>query len=321
MGEPKISVIVPVYGVEAYMEQCARSLMEQTLDDMEFVFVDDATTDLSMAVLERVLDDYPERREQVVIVHHETNLGLPAARRTGIEHAKGEYIAHVDSDDWIDSTMLATLYEEAERQQADIAVCDWVEADGMTRKRNEGCYKGDVRVFFENMLLNKHIWSVCNKIVKRSLYDNDIVYPRWGMGEDLVLCTQLVMRTKRIAYVAQPLYYYRVNKESMSRMKTLDVCVKQFEQVSENVQIVLRMLDPERLSLRGQGGRLYLQYHALTVLYPLVGIEQYYRLFRDYYPSFGRTLISNPYIGWEIKVRYVATLLHWYPLPKYRVKA
>ena len=95
---PKVSVLVPVYGVEKYIERCARSLFEQTLDDMECIFVDDCTPDDSMQVLVKILSEYPRRKEQVKIIHHETNQGLPAARQSGLKIATGEYIAHCDSD-------------------------------------------------------------------------------------------------------------------------------------------------------------------------------------------------------------------------------
>ena len=98
---PKVSVIVPVYGVEKYIERCARSLFEQTLDDMEFIFVDDCTKDESIEVLKRVIDLYPVRKDQVKIIHHAVNKGLSRARETGVNAATGDYIGHCDSDDWV----------------------------------------------------------------------------------------------------------------------------------------------------------------------------------------------------------------------------
>ena len=99
MHNPKVSIIVPIYGVEHFIERCARSLFEQTLDGIEFIFVNDSTPDNSISILLRVLEDYPNRQNQVRIVQHEVNKGLPFARQTGIRLAKGEYIAHCDSDD------------------------------------------------------------------------------------------------------------------------------------------------------------------------------------------------------------------------------
>ena len=115
-----VSVIVPVYKVEAFIGRCIRSLMEQTLREVEFIIVDDCSPDRSIAVAEAVMQNYPERHAQVHLIHHEVNKGLPAARNTGLAVAKGEYVFHCDSDDFIEPVMLEKLYDEAKRQDADI---------------------------------------------------------------------------------------------------------------------------------------------------------------------------------------------------------
>ena len=121
----KVSVVIPVYGVEQFVGRCVRSLMEQTLDSVEFIFVDDATLDGSMGEIEKAIAHYPSRASQVRILHHEHNLGLPAARNTGLHEATGEYIFHCDSDDYVEPDMLEKLYETAEEKQADFVWCDW----------------------------------------------------------------------------------------------------------------------------------------------------------------------------------------------------
>ena len=87
---PKVSVIVPVYGVEKYIERCARSLFEQTLDDIEYIFVDDCSPDRSIEILNQVIGEYPGRKDQVQIIHHASNQGLALARQTGLKAATGE---------------------------------------------------------------------------------------------------------------------------------------------------------------------------------------------------------------------------------------
>ena len=99
---PKVSVVIPVYGVEKYIERCARSLFEQTLDDIEYIFVNDCTKDRSIDILNEVINDYPARKQQIRIVHHKENKGLPFARQSGWQVATGEYVANCDSDDWVD---------------------------------------------------------------------------------------------------------------------------------------------------------------------------------------------------------------------------
>ena len=99
---PKVSVIIPVYGVEKYIEKCARSLFEQTLDDIEYLFVDDCTPDKSVDILKHILEEYPHRKSQVVIHRMEQNSGQAVVREWGVKNAKGDFIIHCDSDDWVD---------------------------------------------------------------------------------------------------------------------------------------------------------------------------------------------------------------------------
>ena len=111
-GKVKVSVIVPVYKVETFIVRCAESLLSQTMEDAEFIFVDDASPDGSMRLLEECIAMHPERHDRVKILRHERNRGLPAARNTGMAAASGEYIYHCDSDDFADACMLEKLYAQ-----------------------------------------------------------------------------------------------------------------------------------------------------------------------------------------------------------------
>ena len=122
----KVSVIIPVYKVEAFIERCARSLFEQTLkEDVEFIFVDDASPDYSISNIHQCLNDYPERKQQTKILVHSQNQGLPSARNTGLQVASGKYVFHCDSDDYLDGGALELMYAAAEQSQADMVWCDW----------------------------------------------------------------------------------------------------------------------------------------------------------------------------------------------------
>lgn len=111
---PKVSVIIPVYGVERYIEQCARSLFSQTMrDGIEYIFVDDCSPDKSIEILEDILREYPHREPQVKIIRHTENQGIGGTRRTGVKNATGEYIIHCDSDDWVEPDMYEMLYGKA----------------------------------------------------------------------------------------------------------------------------------------------------------------------------------------------------------------
>lgn len=122
--QPKVSVIVPIYNVEKYIERCVRSLMEQTLDDIEYIFVNDATPDRSMEVLNRVIDEYPQRKPYVTIFTHENNKGQSSARNLGIKNSTGKYIFFVDSDDEISIKAIESLYNIAEENNSGLVIAD-----------------------------------------------------------------------------------------------------------------------------------------------------------------------------------------------------
>ena len=124
---PKLSVIVPIYGVEKYIERCARSLFEQTLEDIEYIFIDDCTLDKSIGILKRLIEEYrtslKEKNYSVTIEKMPKNTGLPGVRKYGIQLATGEYVIHCDSDDWVDFDMYRLMYEKAKADDADVVSC------------------------------------------------------------------------------------------------------------------------------------------------------------------------------------------------------
>src|SRR5690554_2984658 len=119
MDTPILSVIVPIYNVEKQIKRCSISLFEQSFQNMEYIFVNDCSSDKSMEILNEVIDTYPEKKKQIVIINHDTNKGLSAARSSGIQLAKGEYIAHCDSDDWIDTDMYELMMNSIIKEKSD----------------------------------------------------------------------------------------------------------------------------------------------------------------------------------------------------------
>lgn len=163
---PKISIIILLYDVANYIERCARSLFEQTLDDMEFIFVDDASPDDSIQILQETLSHYPQRKSQVHIIYHDSNLGLTAARNSGLEMATIDFIANCDSDDYISCNMYKSLYEKAIQEKADVVYCDFF----MAYSSHNECYK---TLDEDKKILGRYLsqgWSVLwNMIISREL--------------------------------------------------------------------------------------------------------------------------------------------------------
>ena len=127
---PKVSVIIPVYAVEKYIERCARSMFEQTLDDIEYLFVDDCTPDRSIEIFRQVLEKSPHRKSQVTIHRMEQNSGQAVVRKWGMQNATGEYIIHCDSDNWVEVDMYRSMYEKAIEEDADVVICDHAISNG-----------------------------------------------------------------------------------------------------------------------------------------------------------------------------------------------
>ena len=233
--QPLVSVIVPVYGVEEYIGQCARSILAQTYPHLECIFVNDGTPDRSMEILSDVVKEFPERN--VVVVNKE-NGGLPRARWSGLEVATGEYIMHVDSDDWLEPDAAARLVEEALRLDADLVYCDfWKEYGHRHKLDHERTYTVQDKARWMKRLYDNgaygYVWC---KFARRSLYQ-DMFVPRFNMHEDIVFSTQLIWRASRISQLSVPLIHYRrTNSSSATRVakakrriqsarNILDLCV------------------------------------------------------------------------------------------------
>lgn len=208
---PQVSVIVPIYNVEKYIERCVRSLFEQTLEDIEFIFVNDCTPDNSMAILEKVMKDYPERERQVKITHHLKNQGLPVARNSGMALATGEYIVHCDSDDWVERDMYEKMYRKAVDTDADIVGCDFYYEYYNNRQYYGQNFDISPENCCQNLLLNKKmlpcIWS---RLVKRSLYMVHQIsfFPGINMGEDFIVSLKLHTYARKIISIHEGLYHY-----------------------------------------------------------------------------------------------------------------
>ena len=239
-----LSVIIPIFRVEAYIERCTRSLMEQTLDDIEFIFVDDCSPDGSMEVLERVLNDYPKRQGQVHILRHAENRGLPAARNTGLAAATGDYIFHCDSDDFMEREALKDMYEAAVKADADIVYTDWY-LNSSTRERLMRCpdYKTPEEAL-RGLLHGTMKYNVWNKLVKRELYnDNDNENENFpaghGMGEDMTMIL-LFAKARRVAYLPKGTYHYvRQNENAFTAARS----EASYEDLRFNAERVIQALD------------------------------------------------------------------------------
>ena len=165
---PKVSVIIPIYGVEKYIERCARSLMEQTLTDIEYIFINDCTQDQSIEILKRVISQYPERQDNIILTNNKTNVGQARTRRKGIMMAHGDYIIHCDPDDWVDNDWIKSLYRAASDNNADISWCGFesILQDG-SRKYFPNRASDSIEDFLEKLEIGEKWGSMCLHLVRR----------------------------------------------------------------------------------------------------------------------------------------------------------
>lgn len=283
----KISVIIPVFGVERFIERCVRSLMEQTFDDVEYIFVDDASKDRSIDLLYKTLESYPKRKEAVSVIAHKVNAGLPAARNTGLENATGEYVFHCDSDDFIEPDTLELLYNAAEKNDADIVWCDWF----LTFEKNERrMYEPSFVDSFQAlkaMLGGRMKFNVWNKLVRRKLYvENNVKFPAgYGMGEDMTMML-LYAHADKVCHIDKALYHYvKMNTSSF----TQTVSKVNFDSLKYNVERV----SGELFNLFGNRIEQEIAFLKLEAKFPLLVMSSdisFYRLWNDLYPE------ANPFI-------------------------
>lgn len=209
--KPEVSVIVPIYNVSSSIERCAYSLFNQTLKNVEYIFVSDATPDDSIEKLENVLKLYPELSENVKIIHHNKNLGTAIARNTAIGEANGNYILMVDSDDYIDAEMLETLYTEAKNTNADIVVSDFlIEYKKKTIYYSDYLSSNADEHFNDMLLSEKSSPSLCSKLIKKDLYLQPQNRNSFQMKymEDRYVTSRLYFYAKKIVKVNRAFYHY-----------------------------------------------------------------------------------------------------------------
>ncbi len=228
-----VSVIVPVYGVEGYVERCLESLLNQTWQDLEIIIVNDCTTDKSMEIVETVLQRHLSCAGKVRILQHSVNKGLAAARNTGLEVARGEYVFHFDSDDYAETDMIEKMAVAAINTGADIVYSDWYLAYNDRDRYMKQPEVSTSSEALEAVLTGKMKYNVWNKLVRRSLYiSNGITFPDgYSMGEDMTMI-RLMAVAKTVSYIPEAFYHYvKTNTGAM----TTNVTNASLEQINYNV--------------------------------------------------------------------------------------
>lgn len=220
VNSKSISIIVPVYNTEEYLDKCLDSLVKQTLQGIEIIIINDGSTDGSY----RIIDEYKKNHPDKIKAYTIENRGPGGARNYGIRKASGRYLGFVDSDDYVDAFMFEKLFNKAEREASDIVVCGYV----------RHLIKKDKKIFIlQNEIFDKSVKEnaelllcsrafFCNKLIKKDLFfTNDIFFPEDQFFEDDAIIYEILFHAEKISCVDEPLYYYRLDRDG-STVNTVD---------------------------------------------------------------------------------------------------
>lgn len=243
MEHPTISIIVPVYRVEAYLRRCLDSLLVQTYPNLQIILVEDGSPDRCGAIC----DEYAAKDSRIAVIHQK-NQGISAARNAALDRAEGQWIGFVDSDDWIEPDMYEKLLQAVLTHDADIAVC------GATihiadREIPYGCTpeavwdrETTIHQHIRNRDLHNEVWS---KLWKRELFDG-IRFPVGVLFEDLALVWKLFHRAERVAVIPNALYHYRKTPDSITVDLSLSKCILNYKILRQRNREMLEFYPGER---------------------------------------------------------------------------
>lgn len=215
MEQIKISIIVPVYKVEQYLERCIKSVLQQTIDNWELILVDDASPDHSL----QVCNDFAAQDDRIVVVHKANNEGALRARKSGLEAARGVYIAYLDGDDWVEPSMYGDLIQLLERTNADAAEGSFF----INQSNGEKAFRNDAVTYIYSQLealeklhtletIQDKLWT---RVYRRECIpefdqENEVV-----VGEDYSLVVHIFEHCEKIAYIGIPYYHYFQREDSV----------------------------------------------------------------------------------------------------------
>lgn len=219
---PKVSVIVAIYNVEHYIEKCAESLFNQTLADIEYVFVDDCSTDKSIEVLGAVIERFPHRIKSIKLIRNAKNSQVAYSRTVGMKAATGEYVIHCDPDDFIEQDFYERVYSEAVKTGADIVATNYYrETDDGAVEVKADYFSDQPKECIKNLYRNNFPPFLWSHLVKGSLYVENDIYPYEGIntGEDLNVLLRVFYYAKKLTYIDKAYYHYVMRESSLTHNK------------------------------------------------------------------------------------------------------
>lgn len=304
---PLVSIIIPIYQVEEYIERCAESLFQQTLQDIEFIFVDDCTPDDSIKKLNKVILKYPHRN--IKVLHQPINKGVSWARELGISTAKGKYLGFCDSDDWVETDMYYTLVNTAEKESADIVGCGFIQHTNHTAIEYKFPIKNDTQNFVISPRYFGGIFgALWNKLIRRDFYlkYNKDLWKGITMWEDSCLLIPLRLHSRCTIFINKYLYHYNINTNSITTKFTTKKVVDAIE-ATHRLEFFFKS---ENMTKETKPLINYLKLSSKEVLLRYPTIENV-RMWKQTFPEVKHNIIS--YSNWNIFLKFRALLVAYLP--------
>lgn len=300
MERAKISIIVPVYNVDKYLERCVDSLLKQTYKNLEIILVDDESPDSCP----QICDQYKQKDRRIIVIHKK-NGGAASARNMGLDVAKGEYIGFVDSDDYVSEEYINNLYQDLSREKADISVCSFYnlykDHKEIVTNENIGIY--DSKEYLELFLKDWKCGLIWNKLFKAKLIQK-VRFSEGHIIDDEFFTYKAVMQCNRIVVGNEPFYYYRMRASGvMSQGKVKKMLNDRIEYIQERFQLVTKYYPSlYRLYLENLADNL-IRFRREAVLY-----SDLYLKMKKIQKNYLREILLGP-ISWRLKYAYLHSMI------------
>lgn len=309
----KVSIIVPVYNVEEYLERCINSILKQTLKDIEIILVNDGSTDRSREICKEYL-----KKDKRIMLINKKNGGLSSARNEGIKKASGEYIAFVDSDDIICENMMEILYYACIEMNCTIAQCQYKRFNEDEEVNTEKFVVNPDIEIISNINVLKNLYNenyintivAWNKLYKKEIF-KDIRYPEGKLHEDEYLTYKILYNSNKIAIINEQLYFYRSNPTSITKSKYKIERLDSIEALEERYNFFLqRNLDELADKTLNKYARNILAIYY-RVYYEIDDNNEILRLLRRDLKKYYINIIKSKNISWKLKI--IISIFNIYP--------
>ncbi len=306
-----VSVIVPIYMVQDYLEKCVQSIRNQTYSNLEIILVDDGSKDACGKICDRISEE-----DSRVVVIHKQNGGLSDARNAGIEIAKGDYFVFIDSDDYIHPQMIELLMKPIEENRADVSVCNFIDVDDKDAIEFSEITNPAIKILSSHE--DKTEYYLCERFVRftvawnkaypRKFFD-DIRYPKGKIHEDEFTTYKLLDKAEKVAYIDEPLYYYVQRGSSIMGEGFNEKSLYRLEAMDERIRIYAARGDYDWAE------KVHFLYRLMYVQYAgqIIKDKEYdYSILRPYFRIYRELTFKNVFnfpISFKKKLGYISMAL------------